>query len=312
MRSLGDFVNLPPSEVAMCLRAFRDWIERGQSLRAAAQHEGIEPTQLAFSEFCWHTRDEPSAHPPAGHYEPTTDTRHLGLRPSAMYRLRELNLYALEDFTDASEDELLAVPDVGRATVNQIRGHLQAIGLDYRPSKNARTRANVASSAARKLPPAQRTVTDDSPIAHLGLRTATLRRCLDKGLATVGALRSNSLRDLWISFGAKSVLELVETLELVGLDLASKPSQLEKWRYQAVRKETLTYPVDDAPVAELEPWLGSACGLLQKAGVATVGQARTLATAGGLRVRGMGSHTWSRVFDHFGARPGSPQRQMNR
>ena len=160
LRSVSDFVDLPSSEVAMCLRAFRAWIERGQSLRAAAHDEGIEPTHLAFSEFCWHTRDEPSAHPPAWHYGPTTDNRHLGLRPSAMHRLRELNLYSLEDFTDASEDELLAVPDVGRATVNQIRGYLQAIGLDFRPSKNARTRANVASLAARKLPPAQRTFTD--------------------------------------------------------------------------------------------------------------------------------------------------------
>ena len=228
----------------------------------------------------------------------------LGLRPSAMWKLRELNLYALEDFTQASESELLAVPDVGRSTVAQIRSYLHAIGLDFRPAQNPIARAMQRSQVAHSTPAAQRQVDDSSNIADLGLRPNTVWKCIQKEITTVGKLREAALRDLWIDFGEKTVLELVETLEAVGLELASKPGQLEKWRYKAIRPEKLQAPGDNSSVLELQPWLGAICEHLQREGVATVADARRLALAGGRRIRGIGAHSWERVFKHFGVGAG--------
>jgi hypothetical protein len=51
-----------------------------------------------------------------------------------MHELRTHNLHALEDFTQASENELMARPRVGRATIVQIHSYLQALGLDFKPT----------------------------------------------------------------------------------------------------------------------------------------------------------------------------------
>ncbi|CAN7782811.1 hypothetical protein LJR175_008246 [Variovorax sp. LjRoot175] len=301
-RVVRDFLEVPPAEVGACLRAFQDWIERGQDVRAAARREGVDPLGLELTEFTWLARAEPSAQRPAVPYPAIADIRDLGLRPSAMHKLRELNLYALEDFTQVSEDELLAVPDVGRSTVVQIRSYLHRIGLDFRESNRPGRRALQRAKIARLLPAHERNVSDESSVSELGLKPATVSRCLEKGITTIGSLRNMPLRDIWICFGEKSVLELVETLQSVGLELASRPNQLEKWRYKAIRTEKLQPPAEDAPTAELAPWLGAASESLQRAGIHTVGEVRALAAAGGREIRGMGPHAWQRVFDHFGVR----------
>lgn len=300
-RNVADFLAVPPTEIGACLATFQAWLLRAHELRAVAHREGRDASRLDLGEFTWHARAEPSADRPAVAYPATTPIGELGLRPSAMWKLRELNLYALEDFTQASEDELLRVPDVGAATVAQIRTYLQAIGLDFRPPQNPWLRADQRAKLAIRLAPAERGVSDSSEICDLGLRPQTVWKCMQKGIATVGALRTTALRDLWIGFGKKTVLEIVETLEAVGMELSCKPSQLEKWRYDAIRPEKLVPPEDNASVLELQPWLGSVCEILERGGVATVGDARRLANAGGRQIRGMGAHSWERVFKHFGA-----------
>lgn len=300
-RTVADFLAVPPTEIGACLSIFRAWLLRAHELRAVAQREGRDASKLDLSEFTWHARAEPSADRPAVPYPAATPIGELGLRPSAMWKLRELNLYALEDFTQASEDELLRVPDVGAATVAQIRTYLQAIGLDFRSPQNPWMRADQRAKLATRLAPSERGIHDSSEICDLGLRPQTVWKCMQKGIATVGVLRTTALRELWIGFGKKSVLEIVETLDSVGMELASKPSQLEKWRYDAIRPEKLVPPADSASVLELQPWLGSICDLLLREGVATVADARQLALAGGRQIRGMGAHSWERVFKHFGA-----------
>lgn len=300
-RSVADFLAVPPTEIGACLSTFQAWLLKAHELRAIAQREGRDFSKLDLNEFTWHARAEPSADRPTVPYPATTPIGELGLRPSAMWKLRELNLYALEDFTQASEDELLRVPDVGAATVAQIRTYLQAIGLDFRPPQNPWLRADHRAKLAIRLPASERLIADSSEICDLGLRPPTVWKCMQKGIGTVGALRTTTLRDLWIGFGKKTVLEFVETLEAVGMELASKPSQLEKWRYDAIRPESLVPPADSASVLELQPWLGSICELLEREGVATVADARQLALAGGRKIRGMGAHSWERVFKHFGA-----------
>jgi hypothetical protein len=264
LRTVRDFLEIPPSEVARCLRTFRAWIERGQVALSDAQRDGKDPSNLGLEEFAWIVRADPTTHRPAAPYAATTDIRELGLRPSAMHKLRELNLYALEDFTESSEDELLAVADVGAATIAQIREYLHQIGLDFRPSRHPVRRALMAAKISRLLPAVARNVADDAAIAELGLRPPTVRRCLEKGICTVGELRQLTLRELWSFFGSKTILEVIETLWSVGLELVSQPTQLEKWKFGAVRKEQLQYPADDACVLELQPWLGAPCHTLKK------------------------------------------------
>jgi DNA-directed RNA polymerase alpha subunit len=219
-----------------------------------------------------------------------------------MHELRTHNLYALEDFTQASEDELQAMPNVGRSTVVQIRSHLHALGLDFRQSENPKHRAHNQAALAQKLPPSERRTDDDAPITGIGLRPMTASKCLNKGIQTVGALRSMTLRELWVGFGEKSLLELVETLEAVGLELASSPKQLEKWKYKAIRPEKLVMPEESEPIEELEPWLGAICGHLRDAGVLTGADARALVQAGNHKVRGIGPDSWRRLQVHFSIR----------
>jgi hypothetical protein len=275
-------------EIAACLSSFQAWLLRAHELRAVAQREGRDFSKLDLKEFTWRARAEPSADRPTVPYPATTPIGELGLRPSAMWKLRELNLYALEDFTQASEDELLRVPDVGAATVAQIRTYLQAIGLDFRPPQNPWLRADQRAKLAIRLDPRQRGISDSSEICDLGLRPQTVWKCMQKGIATVGALRMTALRDLWNGFGKKTVLEIVETLEPVGMELASKPSQLEKWRYDAIRPEKLEPPEDKASVLELQPWLGGLCEILQREGVDTIVDARQLAIGGAVKSGGWG------------------------
>lgn len=310
LRSVSDFLSVPPAEIRGCLRSFEDWLHKCHALRGAAVRDGVDPAGMDFTEFTWHAREEPSAHRPAAPYAATTEIEDLGLRPSAMHKLREQNLYALEDFTQASEDELLATPDVGRSTVVQIRSYLHALGLDFKPSPHPGRRAVERAKIAMRLPAKERRLTDESPISDLGLKPATVSRCLEKQIATVGDLRNMSLRDIWIRFGEKSVQEIMSTLDAVGLELVSKPTQLEKWRHHAISKEQLQLPGDEAPIAELRPWLGAAAEALEKAGVATVGAARSLAGAGGTKVRGMGETAWRRVSEFFGVAPSGRHNQI--
>jgi DNA-directed RNA polymerase alpha subunit len=224
-----------------------------------------------------------------------------------MHELRTHNLYALEDFTQASEDELMARPRVGRATIVQIHSYLQALGLDFKPTPHPGRLADIKTRVARKLPPRERRISDDSHIGDLGLRTFTLGRCMQIGLTTVGALQRQSLRDLYPRFGLKSLQEIVQTLDSVGLELHSRPSQSEKWRFGAISKEHLKHPADHEPIRELQPWLGKLCDRMERAGVETVGALRSVTESGGVAVRGLGHGSWDRINKHFGVPVSRPK-----
>jgi DNA-directed RNA polymerase alpha subunit len=301
IRTLDDFLNVPEAELVACLRTFRGWIEQRKALRSEAVRMGLSTASVQFEGFTWKPRPDASTTRPAKPYPPETDVRELGLRPSAMHRFRELNLYALEDFTQVSADQLVGVPDVGPATVTQLQEYLRAIGLDFKPTASPYRAANTQAKIARSLTPEQRraNVNDNSSIAALGLESFTINRCLEKGLDTVSKLRQLNLWDLRRAFGQKSICDIVESLDSVGLPLLSNPSQLEKWRFGAIRSELLNQPDDDADVKELQPWLGSLPDHLAKAGINTVGRLRAVAQAGGTTVRGLGRSSWERVFAHF-------------
>jgi hypothetical protein len=301
IRTLDDFLNVPEAELVNCLRTFRDWIEQRKALRSEAVRMGLSPASVLIGDFTWKSRPDASAGRPAKPYSAETDVRELGLRPSAMHRFRELNLYALEDFTQVSADQLVGVPDVGRATVAQLQEYLHAIGLDFKPTASPYRAASTQAKVARSLTAEQRRaiVNDNSSIGALALESFTINRCLEKGFDTVSKLRQLNLWDLRRDFGQKSICDIVEALDSVGLPLLSNPSQLEKWRFGALRRESLKRPDDEADVKELQPWLGNLPDHFAKAGIDTVGRLRAVAQGGGTSVRGLGRYSWERVFAYF-------------
>lgn len=302
IRSLGDFLRVPAPELANCLAAFRRAIESRKQLLAAAAGQGADATALAFTEFEWKPREKSA--PLADAITATTEVGGLGLKPAAVHKFRDLNLYALEDFAHTTAHELRAMPDVGSATVEQIRGLLESVGLSFRAPTNRYHQATERAKVAQSLSPEKRRegLSDESDIADLGLKWTTLSRCIQKDIHTVGDLRKLTLRALYVSFGSQGLIGLMEGLDAVRLPLHSQPSQLERWRHSAIRRDALKHPEDSAPVLELQPWLGGLPAQLARHGVATVGELRQLAAAGGQRFRGVGQASWDRVFDYFGVR----------
>ena len=164
LRTVANFLAVPTADLRGCLRSFEDWLHRCHAFPAPPSGKGWMPPASSSPSSLACPRRAVGAPTAAGPYAPTTAIADLGLRPSAMHKLREQNLYALEDFTQASEDELLATPDVGRSTVAQIRSHLHTIGLDFAPSAHPGRRAVERAKVAMRLPAHERHVTDASPI----------------------------------------------------------------------------------------------------------------------------------------------------
>jgi hypothetical protein len=237
---------------------------------------------------------------------PETPLGALGLRPSAKIRLNEFNIHTLGDCAQASEEELMLLPQVGRATVKRIQAHLKAIGLSFSSKESAnqfraacgRGRMARAKSAEER----RRDLTDRSHVADLGLQTRTIAQLLRSDIESVGQLRLLTVRQLWRIFGKQSLREVMRALSDVGIVLESNPTQLEMWRHNAIAKEDLVHPDDSAPIRELMPWLGGLTAHCEKAGIESVGQLRILAALGGTKVPGVGRRSWERAAKYFGAR----------
>lgn len=302
IRSLDDFLAVPEAELTNCVTAFRRAIEAHKRLQGAAAEGASQPAALPFREFVWKPREDERAL--IGQVTCTTPVEDLGLKPAAVRKFRDLNLYALEDFAQATEDELRRIPDVGPSTVAQVRELLEAVRLAFRPPTHPWARAEQQAKVARALAPEDRAkrISDESYVADLGLKATTLTRCLEKGINTVGQLRRMTLRELYVPFGSRSLIDLLSCLDTVGRPLYSAPSQLERWRHRAIARESLVVPEDSQSVSELQPWIGAAAEHFQRAGIGTVGELRRLAAAGGRHVRGVGPSSWDRVFDHFALR----------
>lgn len=297
IRSLDDFLQVPESELPNCLAALHRAIEAHKKLRDCAQQRGVA---APFTEFEW--RPKEPRQPVAREITATAAVQDLGLKAAAVFHFREMNLYALEDFSEVTALDLRRVPDVGDSTVAQIRELLAIVGLRFREPTDPYYARLQRGKLARVMPAPERkkNICDAADIADLGLKSRTLARCVDKGILTVGHLRVMTLRDLYVAFGRQSIVDLLECLDSVGLELESRPTQTEKWRWHAIPREALKRPQEDAPTEDLQPWIGAGVAQdLTRAGLRTVGDVAQLATAGGLRMRGVGQGAWDKIFDYF-------------
>lgn len=284
LRTVADFASIPRGQLPQCLRAFKQWLQ--------VQIEADERRRA--SEFVF----VPRSHDAAGEQlHRLTDIGQLGLRPGAMMQFRAMSIYALEDFAELTPADMSRLVNVGATTVNRIREMLQSVGLDYRPAE-----APELHNAAA-VPQQARPFGDDTPCGELNLKPQTLRKLLTRDIATVGALRALEPEQLAAMFSVRRRMEVFAVLRTRGLNLRSEPSELALWRHGLVAQDDLRAPGDDEGVINLQPWLGlSLCTALQRAGVHTIGQLRSLAARPARQrdERGIGAYSWIRIRKYFG------------
>jgi hypothetical protein len=295
---LADFLEIPDDELAGCLRAFKAWIREQKDLRANASRGGGVTRVTSAAEFVWKPVERAPVSQAA--LSPQTDIRELGLRPAALYRFLELNIFALEDFSAISEADLY-LPKVGAATITSIREKLLAVGLDFLPPANAVRRALQRSKVIRSGAAATPILDDSCGVAELGLKTYALKRLLSKGVESIGQLRAMTAWDFFVIFGNQGCKEVYGSLRRNGLDLASTPSTLELWRHGLLDSKEIQRPGEIESVLALQPWLGQLPHQFKRAGIDTVGALRAAAEKG-QPVRGVGEYSWRRVRDFFGGR----------
>lgn len=299
--STRDLLSVPPDQLAACLAALHDWILRSKRLIAIAEADGIDSSKLELKPFEWSPNEKRTVE---SAITPDTPIGELGIRRSAVRRMLEINIYRLEDLALASEDELMTMKDVGRTTVEQLREMLSKHGMAFKESDRRWRRDMDRAAVAYRTPSSARKLSDQSAITDLGLRPATVTRCLERGIESVGALRAHTLKELFLKFGKASIRELVNTLKSVGMTLNSAPGDLELWEYGVLDLNELTGPSDAAAVEELTPWLGmSVTKALEKSGATTVAAARDVATEardGRCRRKGLGVHGQIRLMEYFG------------
>lgn len=83
-----------------------------------------------------------------------------------------------------------------------------------------------------------------------------------------------------------------------GLSLRSNPTALELWRAGLQMAADMTHPNDEAPVVELQPWLGSLALIAGRQGIETVGALKTTVAQGG-KIKGMGPSSLERIAEYF-------------
>jgi hypothetical protein len=181
----------------------------------------------------------------------------------------------------------------------RIQEMLNQVGLDYRHVREA-PEARQRPVAPRK-PSDPEDITDETSVEDLGLKLATGRTLLQRGLRTVGDLRSMSLQQLQSALSLRRRHEVYRVLRARGLNLCSNPSELALWRTGLLRIDELTPPADEHRVLDLQPWLGSLAIALDAAGVTCVAQLRTLASRGVVQTsdRGLTPYSWTRVRRYF-------------
>lgn len=292
-----DLLQIAEADLPACLDALHGWVQRTKAVQADA--ERLQTPVSSPAPFEWTPREK-SDLVAARDLSPTTHIRDLGLRPSAMHELMQNRFYALEDFSVETESSLRRFPNVGSSTVASLREMLHSVGLDFKVPTDRYEVARIRAGQAR-AGSLQTAVADGSSVADLGLKNATISRLLSKQVETVGQLRAATLSDLFVWFGASGRADVMAGLKRHGLELVSKPSGLELWRYKLIKAEDLPMPADDAPTKELRPWLGEVATVLERSIAPTVGDARQLAAGPPQRFRGLGKASWQAVVAFFGA-----------
>lgn len=176
IRSLDDFLQVPEAQLPNCLAALHRAIEAQKKLRESAQVRGLA---TRFTEFEW--RPKEPRKPVALQVTATTAVQDLGLKPTAVFHFREMNLYALEDFAEVTAMDLRRVPDVGDSTVAQIRELLAVVGLRFREPTDPYYARLQRAKLARGMTALERNknISDAADIADLGLKSTTLTRCIE-------------------------------------------------------------------------------------------------------------------------------------
>lgn len=319
--SLEDLVNLPDDQLRPCLAALATHIRRIRRRRASATAQGLgQADALApAAPFVWTRVPRKTDLVPvvAG----DTPLEQLKLRRRALFRLREMNIYCLEDLAEATEREVAVIRDLGPTTRARLRGWLQAIGLDFKPEENWLRREEATARALRELPPEARAnalqgLDDAAPAASLGLRPTTLRRARKRELHTVGQLRERTLRALTLDFGPSELREVYRALEATGRGLATPATTVELWRAGLLEREAIAWPcASETHVAELEPWLGhGTVATLSRSGINSLRDLYATLDQGSLSsYAGIGAHTARRIVDVVSAqrRPSRPPASGN-
>src|ERR1035437_3609789 len=116
IRALEDFLKVPGEDLGRCLKSFREKIERTKLARADAKRLGMSTVE-PLDGFEWSPNAASDPDLKGLTFEASTPLTEMGLRPSAVRQLKDLQIYCLDDCTEASERELLRIPDIGRSTV---------------------------------------------------------------------------------------------------------------------------------------------------------------------------------------------------
>lgn len=265
--TVQDLIKLSEADLPACLDALHAWIQRTKADQANAERVGA--AAATPTSFEWMPRAKTGLADPRA-LSPTTSIRDLGLRPSAVAELMEARFYALEDFSVETETSLRRFPNVGLGTIASVREMLQAVGLDFKAPTDPYEVARIRAGQARAGGLAGE-IDDASSVADLGLKDTTISRLITQEVLTVGKLRAATLRDLYMWFGASGRADVMAGLKRHGLELASKPSGFELWRYKLATVAELPMPPDSAPTHELRPWLGEVANVLERTIAPTVG-----------------------------------------
>ncbi|WP_342616565.1 hypothetical protein [Rhodoferax sp. GW822-FHT02A01] len=303
--TIQDFLSVPSEDLGACLKAFQAHIEKVKLEMTDARHLGASQV-TAMRCFTWQRRSTDRSTERPVVVTGSTALRDLGVKPAAVFRLRELNIYCLEDCSEVSQDELMATPDIGHKTVLSIRESLNAIGMDFKEHPNPRRAANNRARLLRNVPLSERgkSINATSEIAQLGLTTSTFSRFSRSNINTVGQLLDLRVSDLSSMFGSSGLREITQTLDALGLTLKANPSMLEQWRYGLRTKEDMPLPSDRAPITELRPWIGSSADAYKRHGLDTVEDLKHFFTDRNERVRGVGAYTLRRTIDFLAAHYG--------
>ena len=192
--------------------------------------------------------------------------------------------------------------------MGRLRGILSRVGLDSLPNPNMEERTREQSRAVLALPSelrarALRGLADSAPVSALGLRSSTLVRALAQEYETVGQLRRLSLQALCEGFGKREAREIYDLLMVTDRPFAGSAAAIVLWRHRLVSTKELSIPTaDEAPIAELRPWLGTSVDSLGACGIHTLGALRRAAVKGEVPTfRGMGRVTTDRDLGFLGA-----------
>lgn len=287
IRCLADFVDLPDSELARCLDAFRLAVLREKSRRETLSH-APSSGDFGFDEFKWIPRVEKD--PWEAEFTRETPIQALPIRYKAIGQLKDLNIYCLEDLSEISASELSVIPGMGLTTATRLGEVLQRIGLAFKCNPNPVAAMYERSHALRqqKRSSTEIPINADSHASELGLRGQTLSQLLRKGYTTVGVLQSLSLKQYSIVFGRKTALEIIMRLAEFGAPIGEDCSPRALWKHGLLATNEVPFDVSGGdPITHAAPWLGSSLThKLLESGLSTVAQVVQAAVDGRLGSQG--------------------------